>query len=146
MRRAVPFRNVAEGTPVITNCITTQSVQRQQVIDILSQSPTQRGIGINVQYESQQELYAPGPSGPLFGRNFDFAEYAWSDISIELSCKWFMGNEISNTVNHWIGVNVSGYSNLDFDAACHAAQLSFPGEQAYADFIIKGNPSLLKIC
>ncbi len=61
VRRAVSVRNVAVGTPLILNYITTQSVQRRQVIDILSQSLAQCGIGINVQYESQQEMYAPGP-------------------------------------------------------------------------------------
>ncbi len=132
-RRAVSVQNVAVGTPLILNYITTQSTQRQQVIDILSQSLAQCGIGINVQYESQQEMYAPGPNGPLFGRGFDLAEYALSDTSIEPPCGWFTSSEIPNAVNHWVGVNVSGYSNPDFDTACYAAQSSLPGEQAYTD-------------
>jgi len=133
VRHAVSVRGVAGGTPLILNYITTQSTQRQQVIDILSQSLSQCGIGINVQYESQQELYAPGPDGPLFGRSFDLAEYALSDTSIEPPCGWFTSNEIPNAVNHWVGVNVIGYSNADFDTACYAAQSSLPGEQAYTD-------------
>jgi len=133
VRRAVSVRNVAAGTPLILNYITTQSVQRRQVIDILSQSLAQCGIGINVQYESQQEMYAPGPNGPLFGRSFDLAEYALSNTSIEPPCEWFASNEIPNAVNHWVGVNVSGYSNPDFGTACSAAQSSLPGEQTYSD-------------
>lgn len=133
VRRAVSVSGVAGGTPLILNYITTQSTQRQQVIDILSQSLAQCGIGVNVQYESQQELYAPGPNGPLFGRNFDLAEYALSDTSLEPPCGWFTSNEIPAAVNQWVGVNVSGYHNPDFDTACYAAQSSLPGEQAYAD-------------
>ncbi len=133
VRRAVSVRNVAVGTPLILNYITTQSVQRRQVIDILSQSLAQCGIGINVQYESQQELYAPGPNGPLFGRNFDLAEYALSNTSMEPPCGWFASYEIPNAANHWIGVNVSGYRNPDFDTACYAAQSSLPSEQTYTD-------------
>ena len=133
VRHAVSVSGVAGGTPLILNYITTQSTQRQQIIDILSQSLAQCGIGINVQYESQQELYAPGPDGPLFGRGFDLAEYALSDTSIEPPCGWFTSNEIPNSVNHWVGVNVIGYSNPDFDTACFAAQSSLPGEQAYTD-------------
>ncbi|HUI89535.1 MAG TPA: peptide ABC transporter substrate-binding protein [Anaerolineales bacterium] len=132
-RRAVSVRNVPAGTPLILNYITTQSTQRQQVIDILSQSLAQCGIGINVQYESQQQLYAPGPDGPLFGRDFDLAEFALSDTSIEPPCGWFTTNEVPNAVNHWVGVNVEGYSNPDYDAACYAAQASLPSEQAYTD-------------
>ena len=133
VRRAVSVSEVAGGTPLILNYITTQSTQRQQVIDILSQSLAQCGIGINVQYESQQEMYAPGPNGTLFGRSFDLAEYALSDTGIEPPCGWFTSNEIPNALNHWVGVNVSGYSNPDFDKACYAAQSSLPSEQAYTD-------------
>jgi peptide/nickel transport system substrate-binding protein len=133
VRRTLSVRNVAAGTPLILNYIATQSVQRRQVIDILSQSLAQCGIGINVQYESQQEMYAPGPAGPLFGRSFDLTEYALSATSIELPCGWFASNEIPNAGNHWIDVNVSGYNNPDFNSACSTAQSSLPGEQAYSD-------------
>ena len=133
VRRAVSVANVAVGTPLILDYVTTPSVQRRQIVDILSQSLAQCGIGINVQYESQQEMYAPGPNGPLFGRSFDLAEYALSATGIEPPCEWFASNEIPNAMNHWIGVNVSGYRNPDFDTACSAAQASLPGEQAYTD-------------
>ena len=133
VRRAVSVANVAVGTPLILDYVTTPSVQRRQIVDILSQSLAQCGIGINVQYKSQQEMYAPGPNSPLFGRSFDLAEYALRNTGIQPPCGWFASSEIPNAVNHWIGVNVSGYSNPDFDTACSAAQASLPGEQAYTD-------------
>jgi peptide/nickel transport system substrate-binding protein len=133
VRRAVSVANVAVGTPLILDYVTTPSVQRRQIVDILSQSLAQCGVGINVQYESQQEMYAPGPNSPLFGRSFDLAEYALRNTGIQPPCGWFASSEIPNAVNHWIGVNVSGYSNPDFDTACSAAQASLPGEQAYTD-------------
>jgi|SRR5271157_1204975 len=132
-RRAVSVRNVAAGTPLILNYVTTQSVQRRQVNDNLSQSLAQCGIGIKVQYESQQQLYSPGPNGPFFGRNFDLAEYVLSDTSIDPPCGWLTSNEIPNAVNHWVDVNMSGYSSLDFNTACYAAQSSLPSEQSYID-------------
>ncbi len=52
---------------------------------------------------------------------------------MEPPCGWFTSNEIPNAVNHWIGVNVSGYRNPDFDTACYAAQSSLPSEQTYTD-------------
>jgi len=130
VRHAVSVRNAASGTPLILDYITTPSLQRRQVIDIVSQSLAQCGIGINVQYESQQQLYAPGPDGPLFGRKFDLAEYALSDMGLEPPCSWFTSSEIPNAANHWVGVNVSGYNNPDFDTACHAAQSALPDEPA----------------
>ena len=35
------------------------------------------------------------------------------------------------SANRWVGVNISGYSNTTFDAACQAAQQSLPDEAAY---------------
>jgi peptide/nickel transport system substrate-binding protein len=133
IRHAVSVSGVAGGTPLVLDYLTTQSAQRQQIMDILSKSLAQCGIGVNVHYESQQDLYAPGPNGPLFGRSFDLAEYALSTPALEPSCGWFTSGEIPNDLNHWVGVNLGGYSNPGFDTACHAAQSSLPGEQAYAD-------------
>jgi peptide/nickel transport system substrate-binding protein len=86
-----------------------------------------------VQYYAQDDLYAPGPVGLLFGRRFDLIEYAMATDGVEPPCDWFTSNEIPNAANHWVGTNVSGYKNPDYDAACRAAHLALPGEQAYTD-------------
>jgi peptide/nickel transport system substrate-binding protein len=130
---AVTVKNVAAGTPLLLNYYTTTATQRRQVTDILTQSLAQCGIGINAQYFSQNDLYASGPSGLLFGRNFDLIEYAMGVNGIEPPCGWFTSAEIPSATNAWIGTNVTGYKNEQYDAACRAAQLALPDEQAYAD-------------
>lgn len=132
-RQAVTVKNVAAGTSLTLNYYSTPALQRRQAADILSQSLAQCGIGVNVQYYDQNDLYAPGPEGLLFGRRFDLIEYAMSTNSIEPPCDWFTGNEIPNAANHWVGTNVSGYENADYDAACRTARLALPGEQNYTD-------------
>ncbi len=132
-RVASGVKGVKNGTPLMLNYASTPAAQRRQVADILSQSLAQCGIGVNVQYYSQNDLYAPGPVGLLFGRRFDLIEYAMATDSILPTCSWFTTPEIPNDANHWVGTNVSGYQNPDFDAACHSAQLALPGEPAYAD-------------
>jgi len=132
-RLAVTVKNVAAGTPLTLSYYSTAALQRRQVADILSKSLEQCGIGVNVQYYSQNDLYAPGPQGLLFGRRFDLIEYAMSTEGVEPPCDWFTSNEIPNAANHWIGTNVTGYNNPAYDAACHAARLALPGEQAYSD-------------
>ena len=132
-RLAVAVKNVAAGTPLLLNYYTTTATQRRQVTDILSQSLAQCGIGLNVQYFSQNDLYAPGPDGFLFGRRFDLIEYAMGVNGIEPPCGWFTSSEIPTASNSWIGTNVTGYKNKEYDAACRAAQLALPGEQAYID-------------
>ncbi len=114
------------------NYASTPAVQRREVIDILTKSLAQCGIGVNVQYYSQNDLYAPGPQGLLFGRRFDLIEYAMSAEGVEPPCDWFTTQEVPNASNHWIGTNVSGYSNPAYDAACESAHLALPGEPAYS--------------
>jgi peptide/nickel transport system substrate-binding protein len=130
---AVGVKNVKAGTPLLLNYDTTTTTQRRQAVDILSQSLAQCGIGLNVQYLSQVDLYAPGPEGLLFGRNFDLIEYAMGVDSVEPPCDWFTTAEIPTASNSWIGTNVTAYTNEEYDAACHAAQLALPGEQVYID-------------
>lgn len=130
---AVNVKNVTAGTPLQLNYYTTTATQRRQVVDILSQSLAQCGIGLNVQYFEQNDLYAPGPGGDLFGRSFDLIEYAMGVNGIEPPCGWFTSSEIPTASNSWIGTNVTAYRNAEFDSACRSAHLSLPEEQAYVD-------------
>jgi peptide/nickel transport system substrate-binding protein len=130
---AVSVKNVSAGTTLLLNYYTTTATQRRQVVDILTQSLAQCGIGLNVQYLSQNDLYAPGPDGVLFGRRFDMAEYAMGVDGFEPPCSWFTGTEIPNAANHWIGTNVSGFKNAEFDSACRTAAGALPDEKAYTD-------------
>jgi peptide/nickel transport system substrate-binding protein len=130
---AVAVKNVPAGTPLMLNYYTTTATQRRQVTDILTQSLAQCEIGVNAQYFSQNDLYASGPSGLLFGRRFDLIEYAMGVNGIEPPCGWFTSAEIPTASNAWIGTNVTGYKNEEYDAACRAAKLALPGEQSYID-------------
>jgi len=131
--QAVNVDRVAYNTPLKLNYYTTTSTQRRQVTEILEKSLAQCGIGLNVQYFPQSDFFASGPVGPLFGRNFDLAEYALGVDGIEPSCGWFTTAEIPTEANLWSGTNLSGYSNAEYDAACRAAGRAIPGEQEYID-------------
>lgn len=128
---AVNVKGVPAGTPLVLHYYSTPAVQRREVIDILTKSLAQCNIGLDVQYYSQDNLYAPGPIGLLFGRRFDLIEYAMSTDAVQPPCDWFTSSEIPNSENHWVGTNVTGYQSAAFDSACHSAQLALPGEPAY---------------
>ena len=132
-RQSVAVKTVGPGTPLMLNYYTTGATQRRQVVDILSQSLAQCGIGLNIQYLSQNDLYDPGPQGPLFGRRFDLGEYAMGVNGIEPPCEWFATSQIPAASNHWIGTNITGYSSTAYDAACTTARLSLPDEPAYTE-------------
>lgn len=128
-RRAVNVRGVAFNTPLRLNYYTTNAAQRRQVVEILEESLAECGVELDVQYFSPNDLYAPGPDGALFGRRFDLAEYALGVEGMEPPCNWFTSAEIPSVANSWKGTNVSGYSNVEYDAACRAAQNALPEEQ-----------------
>ena len=130
-RLARGVKDVPDGTPLELNYITTNAVQRVQVSTIVADSLAQCGVKLNIKYLDQTALYAAGPDGPLFGRNFDLAEFAMGSTSTEPPCEWFTSAEIPGAANHWVGTNVSGYANPDFDAACQAVRQSLSDEPAH---------------
>ena len=131
-RQAVGVTNVPADTPLILNYHTTSATQRHQVVELLTQSLAECGIGLNVIYSNAADHYAQGPTGPLFGRQFDLAEYAMGVNSLEPQCSWFISSQIPSDSNHWIGTNVSGYKNPAFDAACQKALQTVSTDPEYA--------------
>ena len=131
-RQALGVTNVPAGTPLVLNYITSSATQRHQVVEILTQSLAECGIGLNTIYYSAVDFYAQGPNGPLFGRNFDLAEYAIGVNSLEPQCSWFTTSQIPGEENHWVGTNISGYQNPEFDSACEKALRSLSSDPEYA--------------
>jgi peptide/nickel transport system substrate-binding protein len=135
-RVSVGVAGIPDGTPLEVNYITTSASLRKQVATILTNSLGACGIKLNVDYLSADQLYAAGPSGVLFGRQFDLAEYAW-DIGSQPPCFLYTSSEIPSAANDWGGtryggVNATGYSNPDYDATCDAAQKSGLDPTTYA--------------
>jgi len=133
-RQAQGVLNVPPLTPLTLNYYTSSATQRRQVSEILAQSLSQCGIGVNITYLSYIDLYAEGgANGPLFGRNFDLAEFAIGTTSLEPPCNWFTTGQIPTADNNWVGANVTGYKNPEFDAACARAQAQPSDDEAYRD-------------
>lgn len=131
-RQAFTVTNVPVNTPLVLNYYTTRATQRHQVAEIFAQSLAGCGIGLNVIYSNAADFYAQGPTGPLFSRQFDLAEYSIGVNSLEPQCNWFTSSQIPSEANHWVGTNVSGYQNPNFDTACHKTQQTVSTDPEYA--------------
>lgn len=131
-RRAINARNVAFNTPLVLTYQTTSTAQRRQVTAIFERSLAECGIGLDVQFLSPNDLYASGPVGALFGRQFDLAQYALGVEGVEPPCSWFEGDSIPTEENGWSGTNISGFQNDEYDLACRTAQTSLREDTAYA--------------
>ncbi|NWF65584.1 MAG: peptide ABC transporter substrate-binding protein [Chloroflexi bacterium] len=123
-RRAINTQNVAYNTPLILKYQTTSTAQRRQVAAIIERSLSECGIGLDVEFLPPNDLYAPGPGGPLFGRQFDLAQYALGAEGIEPPCNWFNSAGIPTEENSWAGANITGFRNDEYDTACLLAQSS----------------------
>jgi peptide/nickel transport system substrate-binding protein len=66
------------------------------------------------------EFFADGPEGLVFGRQYDFGEFAWL-TGVEPPCNLYWTAGIPQD-GSWGGQNNTGWSNAEFDAACSTAQ------------------------
>ncbi len=130
-RVASGVAGVADGTQLIINYATTEAGLRQQAAQMVASSLNGCGIGVQQQIYNAGEIFAPGPDGLVFGRKFDLVQFSW-EASARPNCLLYASTQIPNANNHWIGANVAGYSNPDFDAACAQASQSRATDADYA--------------
>ena len=133
-RTAFNVENIRVGTPLELDYITTTSIERRQVSEILAKSLRACGIGVNLHYLSPAEFYAPAPEGILFGRNFDLAQFAMGSESLVPRCDWFSSVSIPKSSNEWTGANLSGFDNATFDKACQSAFFALPDEPKFEQY------------
>jgi peptide/nickel transport system substrate-binding protein len=131
-RQAIGVTNVPGGTPLILNYQTSSATQRRQVAEIFTESLAQCGIGLKTVFYNATDFYAQGPQGPLFGRQFDLAAYAIGVNTLEPQCSWFTSSQVPSEKNNWVGTNVSGYKNTEFDGACEQSLHALPGDPEYS--------------
>jgi peptide/nickel transport system substrate-binding protein len=129
-RVAQGVEGVPDGTPLAFNLFTTSANMRQATTKILQTSLAECGVQLKLDYWSPGELFADGPDGPLFGRHFDLAQFAWLS-EIEPSCELYLSSQIPTEENDWSGENNPGFANEAYDAACNGARQSLPGTPKY---------------
>jgi peptide/nickel transport system substrate-binding protein len=127
---------VPEGTLFEFAYLASDEVERQQVARIVQESLSQCGIKANLEFGAANKIYASGPDGPIFGRQFDAAQLAWTANS-DISCSLFTSVEIPGPFpdfpKGWGGANASGYSNPNFDQACATRLNTFQSNPDFAD-------------
>jgi peptide/nickel transport system substrate-binding protein len=136
-RIAQNVTDVPAGTPFQLQLTTSNEDDTLQMAAIIQSSLDDCGIDVEIVAEAPGVIFAPGPDGPLFGRNFDLGLFAWP-LSQQPACFLYMSNAIpGEDINAfpygWGGWNLSGWSNPGFDAACQRAMNALPGEAEYAD-------------
>lgn len=129
--------NIAPTVPFsVTLGTNAESPLRQQINERVAADLAQCGVQANLTTLPAGAWFAPGPSGAVFGRQFDLAEFAWLN-RIEPNCGLYLTANIPGSTqlgyNGWDGINVSGWSNEAYDAACNQALSLLPGQDGYAE-------------
>jgi len=118
-RQASGVNNVLDGTVFAVSLLSGTSLMDREVSQAAVGRLADCGIGVIHQALSPAELYAPGPEGPLFGRNFDLALVSWQKPRGD-ACELYRSNAIPGSGTYWIGTNLAGFADADFDAQCTA--------------------------
>ncbi len=148
---------VRPGTPLRVTLATTQAPLRVQAARRIAQDLEACGFEVTLQTWTPQELFAPGPEGPVFGRRVDMALFGWS-MAPEAMCNLWTTESIPGPPDaaigdiawlrriwpreaydrdpflyDWAGWNYHAYSNPDFDRACRTVLLNPPERPAYQE-------------
>ena len=94
----------------------------------------QCGIKAEINLQDWATLLGPGPEAPVFGRQFDLAQFAWA-YSIHPTCNLFSSAEIPGPYpeypKSWSGANAAGYRNIEYDQVCTLTMTSLPNSDLY---------------
>jgi peptide/nickel transport system substrate-binding protein len=143
-RTSLGALNVPDGTPLQLTYLASPAAQRQQAAQIVAESLAGCGVGVDLQLQEAEDVYAPGPDGPVFGRQFDMAQFAWQ-AATQPPCELWTTEQIPGDYFltyedgsprfplGWAGANETGYSNFEYDRACESARQSLPGQEGYAE-------------
>lgn len=131
-RVAAGIEGVTEGTPLVLNYFTTKDGVRTTAAQKIQADLKTCGVQVNITALDPGELFAPGPSGPVFGRMFDLAQFSWSSGRTS-PCSFYTTAQIPSPGNDWMGINVTGLASVDYDTACQKA-ISLPvSDPAYLE-------------
>jgi peptide/nickel transport system substrate-binding protein len=124
-RTAIGIPNILDGTPFEVNYVTTNDSLRVKIAEHVKEHLMECGIQVNITTVDPNELYAAGPGGVLFGRNFDMAQFSWS-ANTQNPCQHFMSDQMPSAQNQWLTVNLGGFQNENYDTLCSEAMHTLP--------------------
>ncbi|HSB65294.1 MAG TPA: ABC transporter substrate-binding protein [Anaerolineales bacterium] len=128
-RIAQGVRGVEDGTAFSIQYLISDDAEHQAAAQQIQADLNQCGIQVNINPQPAQQFLASGPDGPVFGRTFDLAQFAWMTAN-EPPCSFYLSTEIPGLYpdypKGWGGVNAGGYNNPSYDQACLDAIHSLP--------------------
>jgi peptide/nickel transport system substrate-binding protein len=143
-RQALGIQGIVDGTPLQVTYTTSEATQRQAASQVLADSLAECGVQLVPEHGPASEVYAPGPEGPVFGRRFDLAQFAWAASNLPACNQWLSQQVPGDPIIEddqgnktfpfgWGGVNASGFRDSAYDLACELALGTLPGQPGYVE-------------
>ncbi len=123
-RVAVNLPNVPAGSELRLELLIDTTPFQQDMAHIIQENLAVCGVAVEIQSLTPEDLYAPGPDGPLFGRRFDLALIAWRPEP-GLDCRLYFDQALPAAAQHWVGTNIPGFRQQEYDQTCAAAELAY---------------------
>lgn len=131
------YAGALDGTPLRVTLTVEDSPYRLAIAGLLANSLDDCGVELEIVSAPAAEVYATGEGAPLFGRQFELAQFSWP-ISRQPACSLYLsqatpGADLETFAYGWGGWNLTGWASPEFDLACQMAGNSLPGEAAYQE-------------
>ncbi len=125
--QAIGIPDILDGTYFELQYFTSEATLRADVAQWIQTSLNACGVDVQINLLPPEELYAAGPEGVLFGRNFDLAQFSWNAGSAA-PCMFYTSDQVPGLNNNWLTLNLAGYENPLYDAACLTARITRPDQ------------------
>ncbi len=132
VRVAQTVNNVLDGTELRLSLLIGQSRLDQDIAGMIAQRLAGCGVDVDIQALPLSELYRPGPDGLMFGRNFELALVSWQPENMDY-CQFYTSDQIPSSINSWVGTNLAGLNNVEFDETCWGISTWLPDEERLSD-------------
>ncbi len=128
-RRAESVEGISPGSSLELVLLTADTDIGKASGQLIADGLASCGVGVEVENLPPTDLLAPGPEGPIFGRQFDLAYFAWAAGNYQ-PCRLYLSDEVPGLYpDHpkgWGGVNAAGFRSEAYDAACRTVLTSLP--------------------
>lgn len=121
---------IPAGTRLELELMTTEGrPYREQTTLLMQQNLKNVGIDASLQYIASNTFFGDGPDGPVFGRRYDLAEYAFS-FGVMPPVSRYYCTDVPSADNAWAGGNRPAWCNPAYDRAAKEAENTLERAQA----------------
>jgi peptide/nickel transport system substrate-binding protein len=130
-RRSSGVAGVPDGTPLAVRLLTADADLEPEVGKQIAAELEKCGVDVQLESQPSETLQGPWPDGPVFGRHFDMAIWAWPTVVSPL-CEMFSGEQVAQASTP-LGFNDTGFEDDAYDSACRQILLGLPDWSSYAE-------------